>query len=150
MHRLIAALALAITVTVPIPRYCSAAEYLDLPAGVTHIALPPGAVKIEYTVKNKKPLLRISVGNTAVVAQSVFFGDGKSAAQYEATKAGIHRPHADGSEGPLDDGEIISEPGSTEVRLDGGLPVARLKPGSVYITTPSVTFEFGPAAKPKK
>jgi hypothetical protein len=132
------------------PPLCSAEEYLDLPEGVIHVALPPGAMKLEYTVKGDKPLLRVSAGKAVIVARNVFLGDGKSATEFEATRRGIHWPYPDGRPGSVVGVDIIYEPGSTIGVLGGAyLSVKQLKPGSVYITTPSIKFDFRPAAKPK-
>jgi len=115
------------------------------------MALPSGAINVQCTTKDDKPRLRISVGKTVVVAQCVYCGDGKSATKYEATKKGIHNPHANGAEGLLIKGEIDIDPASVIVHADGDfIAVSELKPGSIYITTPSVKFEFRPKPKPER
>ena len=132
------------------PPPCSAEEYLNLPEGVIHVALPPGALKIVNTVKGDKPLLRVSAGKAVIVARNVFLGDGKHATEFEATKRGIHWANPDGKPPLGGSGLIICDPGLTiEVRGGTYLSVDQLKPGSVYITTPSIKFDFRPAAKPK-
>lgn len=133
-----------------IPPLCPAADYLELPAGVIHVALPPGDMKIEYTVKNKKPLLRISVGQTVVQARTVFFGDGKHATEYEAREDGIHcYLSKKDRKGFVITGEIEASVGSSEILEDGlYYRVDELKPGSIYLTTPSISFRFKRAAKP--
>jgi hypothetical protein len=123
-------------------------EYLDLPAGVIHVALPPGDMKIEYTVKDKKPLLRITVGRTVVIAKAVFFGDGKSAKQMSAAEDGIHWVDAAGGGDVVTNGSITEGTGGTHTFVGGYLPVNQLKSGSVYLTTPSVLFKFGAPRKP--
>jgi hypothetical protein len=73
-----------------------------------------------------------------------------SATRFEATKEGIHWPHAKGKRGFVLDGEMIEEPGSILGVQEGNyVAVNHLKPGSLYVTTPSITFRFGPAAKEK-
>jgi len=132
------------------PSPCSAEEYLNFPEGVIHVALPPGALKMQNTVNGDKPLLRVSAGKAVVVARRVFLGDGKSATEFEATKRGIHWANPDGTPPLGGSGLIICGPGLTiEVRGGTYLSVDQLKPGSVYITTPSIKFDFRPAAKPK-
>jgi hypothetical protein len=125
-------------------------EYLDLPEGVIHVALPPGKMKMEYTIKKEKPLLRVSAGKAVIEARTIFLGDGKAATQFEATKEGIHWPSAKGEKGFVIDGEWTNEPGSTiGATAENYITVDQLKSGSVYVTTPSIKFEFKPAAKPK-
>ena len=104
---------------------------------------------MEYTVKNKKPLLRISSGKTVVVARSVFLGDGKAATEFVALKDGIMWANTDGSMGVVIDGKIEHGVGTT-IGAEDFITVDKLKPGSVYVTTPSIKFMFGPAPKPKK
>ena len=149
MYRSAVALAIVGCILAATPLPCSTEEYLDLPEGVIHVALPPGAIKMEYTVKNGKPLLRLTAGKAVIEARTVFLGDGKAATQFEATKEGIHWPSAKGEKGFVVDGEITHEPGSTIGVLGGDyLTVDQLKPGSVYVTTPSIKFDFRPAPKP--
>ncbi len=104
---------------------------------------------MQYTVKNGKPILRLTAGKAVVEARAVFLGDGKFATQFEATKEGIHwAPTKKGAKGPVVDGQITHEPGSTIGVLGGDyLTVAQLKPGSVYITTPSIKFDFRRTSK---
>ncbi|SRR5579884_1760076 len=150
MNRLIVTLMFAGCALAVTPRLCPAEENLDLPEGVIHVALPPGAIKLERILKKGKPILRLTAGKAIVEARSVFLGDGKAATQFEATKEGIHWPSAKGEKGFVTDGEIIHEPGSTIGVLGGDyLTVDQLKPGSVYVTTPSIKFDFQPATKPK-
>jgi hypothetical protein len=133
------------------PPACPAQEPLDLPEGVIHVALPPGTVEMDCVFKKGKPFLRVKVDKTVVVARNVFFGDGKHATEYEATEeGGICWLSAKGKRGFTVIGEMITEPGSATVVMDGDyLAVKQLKPGSVYVTTPSIKFEFHPADKPK-
>jgi hypothetical protein len=127
-----------------------AQEGLDLPDGVIHIALPPGEVKWEYTIKKAKPFLRLSAGKAVIEAQCVFYGDGKAATRFEATNEGIHWPSSKGKKGFVLDGTMIEEPGSIISVQEGNyFTVDQLKPGSLYVTTPSITFRFGRAATGK-
>jgi hypothetical protein len=122
---------------------CAAQEALKLPEGVTHVALPPGALTMKRIFKNGKPLLRVSVGRTVIHARELFLGDGVGALKYEAVKEGIHHPRPGGRKGPVVGVESISDPGTTFI---GGIGtywgVEQLKAGSVYLTTPSIKFEF--------
>ena len=135
-------------VATALPRPCAAGDYLDLPAGVIHVTLPPGDIKIEYTVKDKKPLLRITVGQTVIVAHTVFFGDGKNAKQMSAAEDGIHRVSPGGGD-IVTDGSIEWS-GGTHTFVGGYISVDQLKRGSVYLTTPTVKFKFQPEPKPEK
>jgi hypothetical protein len=124
---------------------CPGQEPLALPEGVTHVALPPGALKIERIFRNKKPLLRLSVDKTVIEGRSLFLGDGKNALEYEATKEGVHHVSRTRPKGFVIDGVEVNEPGSTLGALGGNfITVDQLKPGSVYLTTPSIKFEFKP------
>jgi hypothetical protein len=128
---------------------CAAEEFLSLPDGVTHVALPPGTLKVAYKVKDGKPLLRVSVGETAVEARTIFLGDGKAATRFEATKEGVRWVSTKG-ETSLTISEMVSEPGST-IGVQGGgfLELHELKPGSVYVTTPSIKFTFSTKNPPQ-
>ena len=148
MCRSATALMIAWFVMTATPTDCLADDYLDLPEGVIHVALPPGPVKMEYTFKNKKPLLRISSGSTVVVAHSIFLGDGKAATQFVALKDGIMWAHTDGSMGFVVDGVIEHDVGTTIGTADF-ITVDKLKPGGVYVTTPSLKFKFGPVPRSK-
>jgi hypothetical protein len=121
----------------------SAQEALSLPDGVTHIVLPPGTLQVKRVFKGGKPLLRLNVGKTVIHARSLFLGDGKHATKFEAVKGGIQR--ARGKKSDVFDGDIIYDPGDTIEVLGGGyVKVDQLKPGSVYLTTPSIKFKFKP------
>ena len=69
MCRNAAAVMIAWCVLATAPSPGNAEEYLDLPTGVIHVALPPGPIEMKYTVKNDKPLLRLSSGKAVIVAQ---------------------------------------------------------------------------------
>ena len=153
MFRISAALITALIAVLVPPDSSYAGDYLDLPAGVIHVALPPGEIKIEYMVKNDKPLLRITVGKMEIIAHAVFFGDGKAATEFEAAKDGIHwvspKEKKEGKKGFVIDGEMHWEGGSVVVEGDY-LTVDKLKQGSVYLTTPTVKFEFRQSEKARK
>src|SRR6266542_279684 len=121
MSRYIFALAVSACAVVAIPCSCSADEHLDLPDGVTHVAIPRGDGKIEYTVKDKKPLLRITVGQTVIVAQTVFFGDGKNAKQMSAAEDGIHWVATGGTADHVVDGSITEGAGGRHTFVGGYL-----------------------------
>src|SRR5689334_5864347 len=69
-------------------------DEIVLPEGVIHVSLPPGVIEWERIFKSGKPLLRVTVGKTVIEARNVFIGDGKAAAEAEATRDGIHWPTA--------------------------------------------------------
>jgi hypothetical protein len=92
---------------------CAEEEYVKLPEGVIHVVLPPGEVKIEDTIKNGKPLLRLSASKAVIVARRLFLGDGKGATEVEATNEGMHWPHPNGKKGFVLHGEMTHEPGAT-------------------------------------
>jgi hypothetical protein len=98
---------------------------------------------MERVVKKGKLILRLTVGKTIVEARTLFLGDGKNATQFEAIKEGIHWASPRGEKGFVTDGVITHEPGST-IGVEGGrfISVDHLKPGNVYVTTPSIKFEF--------
>jgi hypothetical protein len=93
--------------------------------------------------------LRITVGKTVIVAQTVFFGDGKCATEYEARKDGIHWLSPKDRTGFTVTGDIIDHAGgTTSVAFGEYLTVDKLKPGSIYVTTPSIKCQFDAAPKP--
>jgi hypothetical protein len=126
----------------------SAQERPGLPDGVIHVALPPGAVRLEKIDRKGKPLLRVSVGKTVIEARNIFLGDFKGATEYEATKDGVHWVRPGGKEGPVFGGVQTHEPGS-EIAVQDYVKVENLKAGSLFITTPTVKFLWGADAKPK-
>jgi hypothetical protein len=123
---------------------CSGQEAPNLPEGVTHVALPPGTLELKNILKNGKPLLRLTVDKLVIHARDLYLGDGKHATKYEATKEGVHWAGPSGRKGGVTNG-YIHEPGST-IGVEGGdyWKVGQLKPGSVYLTTPSIKFDFKP------
>lgn len=127
-----------------------AKEGLKLPEGVIHVALPPGEVRMENIARNGKPLIRLSVDKTVVEAQTMFLGDSKGATRFESTKEGIHWAPASGGKGFTfgNGAPSVREPGSTIDEPDYCVP-DKLKAGSVFLTTPSIRFVFGTAAKPR-
>ena len=127
-----------------------AQEGLVLPDGVTHVALPPGELRMENVVRNGKPLLRLTVGKTVIETRTIFLGNGKGATHYEAIKEGMHWVPPEGGKGFVVDGVQTFEPGNTIGEPSPNfIRVQNLKPGSIYITTQSIKFEFGPGAKAK-
>jgi hypothetical protein len=124
---------------------CAGQEPLVLPEGVTHVALPPGTIRLENIMKDGKHLLRLTVDKLVIHGRAFFLGDGKNALQVEATKEGMHWARPGGRKGFVIDGTDTHEPGSI-IGAQGGLywKVGQLKPGSVYLTTPSIKFEFKP------
>ena len=127
----------------------SAQERPSLPDEVIHVALPPGAVRLEKIDRKGKPLLRLSVGKTVIEACNIFLGDFKGATEFEATKDGIHWVRPSGKEGFVFGDVQTHDPGST-IGAEDFLTLNKLKAGSVHVTTPSIKFEWGPAAKPKR
>ena len=121
-----------------------------LPDGVIHVALPPGELRMENIVRKGKFLIRLNVDKTVIEARNMFLGDSKGATHFEAMKDGIHWAPASGGKGFLfgNGGASIREPGSTIEEPDY-YALDKLKAGSVFLTTPSVRFVFGPAAKPR-
>jgi hypothetical protein len=133
-----------VTAALVLAAVCSGQEAPNLPEGVTHIALPPGTVKMENITKNGKPVLRLTVGKLVIRARDLYIGDGKHATKYEATKEGVHWAGPSGKKGGVTTG-YIHGPGSTiEVQGRDFWTVDQLKPGSVYLTTPSIKFDFTP------
>lgn len=126
-----------------------AQEGPKLPDGVILVKLPPGEMRKENIIRNGKPILRVTVGKTIIETRELFLGDGKGAIQIEAIKEGMHWVPASGGKGFIFDGSDTSAPGS-EIHMEHFLPVEKLKPGSLYITTPSIIFRWGKDAKRPK
>ena len=117
----------------------------NLAEGVIHVSLPPGTIRWVRVFNHGKPVLRVSVGETVVEARDVFIGDGKAGTMYEGTKDGIYWRSVPGGEGPLyKDGRITEEGGTTVLRPGDFVPVDKLKPGSLYLTSqnPNIKFVF--------
>jgi hypothetical protein len=92
----------------------------------------------------------VSVDKTVIEARDVFIGDGKAATKYEALKEGIHWASPTGERGFIVDGVIEEHPGSsTTVTGRDIFTLAELKPGSLYLTTPSINYEFRDPLKKK-
>jgi hypothetical protein len=108
-----------------------AQERSNLPDGVIHVALPPGPFRIENFVRNKKPLLRVSVGKSAIETRTLFLGDFKGVQQVEATKRGMHWVPAKCGEGPYMDGVNEFERDSTIIAAPVNL--GKLKAGSLFL-----------------
>ena len=123
---------------------------LRLPDGVIHVALPPGEVRMENIARNGKVFIQLSAGKTVIEAQTMFLGDSKGATRFESTKEGIHWAPASGGKGFIfgNGSPSTREPGSTIGDPDF-YALDKLKAGSVFLTTPSVRFVFGPDAKPR-
>src|SRR5262249_28751383 len=102
---------------------------------------------LERVVRKGNPLLRISVGRNVIQARTIFLGDYKGASQYEAINEGVHHVPPKGGRG------FISDPGwsaeGSSIGAEDFLTLDKLKAGSVFVTTPSIQFLWGPAAKPK-
>jgi hypothetical protein len=81
---------LADTAAAPVP----AVAEPDVPAGVAKIKLPAGTLTWKWVDPkeraSRRPTLRLTVGQTVVEADRIYFGDGKMATCYEATDEGIH------------------------------------------------------------
>jgi hypothetical protein len=107
----------------------------NLPDGVTHVALPAGKVRMENT-RDEKPSYRVSAGKTVIETREFFFGDGKGAGHWEATKQGA--------------GNVAVHYSGSSLVYQQFLRVDKLKPGSLYLTTPSIVFEWGIDAGPKR
>jgi hypothetical protein len=124
---------------------CSGQEAPNLPEGVTHVALPRGTVKLKRITRNGKPLLRLTAGELVIHARGLYLGDGKHAIKYEATKKGIRWVRAGGKKGSVVGVEVMEGSGELfGVWDDDAWMVERLKPGSVYLTSPSIKIEFKP------
>ena len=119
-----------------------------IPDGVIHVKLPPGNIRMERKYRDGKPLLRFSVGQTVIEARSLFLGDAKGVQQFEAIKEGMHWVRGKGGKGTVTDGVEIHTPGALITVRGNFLRVDELKAGSLYVTTPSIIFDFGPASKP--
>ena len=66
-------------------------------------------------------------------------------------KEGVHWPSSKGEQGFIVGGVTTYSPGSTLGVLNGDfLTVDQLKAGSIYVTTPSLKFEFDPPPVKKK
>ncbi|MBI2806765.1 MAG: hypothetical protein HYX68_17435 [Planctomycetes bacterium] len=109
---------------------------LNLPEGVFHLRLPPGSLQIENVMRDGKGTYRVSAIETVVESRVFYFGDGKGAAKKDIVDEGV--------------GNIYTfSPGSTIIYSTFFRP-EMLKSGSIYITTPSIIFGWGPGALPKK
>jgi hypothetical protein len=120
-------------------------EQPKLPAGVTRVTLPPGIVTLEYVAVKEpakgRPTLRLTVGKTVLQGERIYLGDGKVAQLFEATEEGIHWALTTGKKGFVENTHIW-HPGSGIDLGKDYWTVNGLKPGSVYVTTPSIKFEY--------
>lgn len=143
------------------PQAGPAGQRIELPEGVTHVALPPGEVQWENVRTKGGMILRVTVGKTVAEGKRLFYGDGKLAVEIKATAEGMHFVQWTGwkgtqSSGNMDfsvrpgiliDGQHVDEPGAIWYVDPNGPKPGDLKPGSVYITTPSIKFERQAALK---
>jgi hypothetical protein len=119
----------------PVDTKPNAQDGPNLPDGVIHVRLPDGQVRIETSV-GVKPIYRVSAGKTVIETRTFFFGDGRGAGSWDATKEGSGNSY-------------IHNPGSS-INYQQFLPVEKLKAGSIYVTTPSIIFKWGIIARPKR
>ena len=112
-----------------------APEPLKLPEGVILVKLPPGEVRMETIQRGGKPILRVTVGKTVIEAKGLYFGDGNGAGYWDSATLGAST--------------ITHFPGSS-INQEDYSPLEKLKAGSLFITTPSIRFLFGPDAIPKR
>ena len=139
------------------PQAGPAGQGIELPEGVTHVALPPGAVQWENVRTKGGMILRMTAGKTVVEGRRLFFGDGKLAIEITATAEGMHFVQWTGwkglgesrssgnmnfsvKHGILIDGQHVDEPGVIWCVEPNGPKPGELKAGSVYITSPSIKF----------
>jgi hypothetical protein len=94
------------------------------------------------------PTLRLTVGQTVVEADRIFFGDGKMATLYEVTEEGIHWASPTGRKGFVFHHTMEWDPpaGTVDVGKNDWTP-DELKPGSLYVVTRSVKFAYQPRPK---
>ena len=107
-----------------------------LPEGVIHLRLAPGEFSVEDVERDGKIILRITAGKTVIETKSFFIGDGNGAALVQAPKQRLGNKE-------------INEPGSS-LYYEDFVPVEKLKPGSFYITTPSVFVGWFKSVEPRK
>ena len=126
---------------------CAGQEPLNLPEGVAHVTLPPGAVQIEHVTHKGKQLLLLSAGELTIYARQLYFGDGRHAMGFEATKDGMQQLGPGGRVGRVLKGMTYKP--ETPIRVASGdyYKAGQLKAGSLYATTASLRFEFKKAKK---
>jgi hypothetical protein len=107
-----------------------------LPEGVVHVRLPPGEFSVEDIERDGKVILRITASKTVIETKSFFIGDGNGAALVQAPTQRLRNKQTNG-------------PGSS-LYYEDFVPVDKLKPGSLYITTPSVNVGWFTTAQPRK
>jgi hypothetical protein len=124
---------------------------------VKRIVLPSGPVKWERGKTKVGVVVRVSAGKVTAQGKRLFYGDGKVALEVEATEKGMRFLHTWGTEGPIESsggpdpdifgpgiifgGTCTHMPGLTWFLKPGAPTADRLKPGSVYIITPSIKFK---------
>jgi hypothetical protein len=144
------------------PLAAPAEEGIELPEGVTRVALPPGPVKWENVRTKGGMILRVSADETVVEGRHLFYGDGKQVMEVRATAEGMHFVHWTGWQGHSRSSGTLNFLGKEGIQIDGmHLDEVRtawfiepsspkpgdLRSGSVYVTTPSVKFERRAALK---
>ena len=107
-----------------------------LPEGVIHLKLPPGGFSIEDVERDGKIVLRITAGETVIETKSFFIGDGNGAAIFEAPDKRLRNIQRNGVGSSLYFANFVS--------------VDKLKPGSFYVTTPSVFVGWVKKTPPPK
>src|SRR5262245_37336647 len=84
------ALLATLLVAADAPQAGPAGRVIELPEGVTHVALAPGEVQWENVRTKGGMILRVTAGKTAVEGRRLFYGDGKLAVEIAATAEGMH------------------------------------------------------------
>jgi hypothetical protein len=107
-----------------------------LPEGVIHVRLPPGEFSVEDVERDGKIILRITAGKTIIETKSFFIGDGCGAALVQAPEKRLNNKQ-------------VNEPGSS-LYYEDFVPVKKLKAGSLYITTPSVSVGWFKSVRPRR
>jgi hypothetical protein len=124
----------------------------DVPAGVVKVTVPAGTVTWNWIGPKERasgrPTLRFTVGQTVVQADRIFIGDGKMATLYEATEEGIHWASPTGRKGFIFHHTMVWENGSGSIDVGNNYWTPdQLKPGSVYVVTRSIKFDYEVRAK---
>jgi hypothetical protein len=124
---------------------------------VKRVTLPAGAVKWENVKTPRGVVVRVTAGKVVVEGKRLFYGDGKVATEIVATEKGMLFVHYRGGTGPSAStgpdsygvetvlgGTYTHGPGATWY-VEPDAPTAdKLKPGSVYVITPSIKFARNP------
>jgi hypothetical protein len=128
---------------------------------VRRIPLPPGVVKWENVRTKDGMIVRVTAGQVVVEGKHLFYGDGKVAMEVEAMDKGMQFLRVVGSggwsessgtlgvrKGFVIDGTRTEGPRAVWFLDADHLKADELKPGSIYLITPSVKFEYKPQRKP--